>query len=318
MDIKDINIRVPAIDKLLDMTASGIGATAGAFLRPWIAGREAEAQRRLAEGQADSIRTMAQAHADARALMIPSDANIQGEIDFGTLVEQRILYQEAKRTENALTAVQQAAYELGDEEVLATEPDHDWTAQFFSGVQDVSSEEMRVLWAKVLAGEVRSPGSTSIKTLNILKVLDPRTAKLFQRLCSLSMSLGDLDSRVHALGGNAGQNALQEHGLSYDNLTTLEEYGLIVSDYNSGFDYQLSIKRRVGDIQVVFPFSFQGRNWLLEADGQRPSGVFSVSGVALTGSGRELSQVIALDVMDGFTQALKEYFNTQNLRMVEA
>ena len=48
----------------------------------------------------------------------------------------------------------EAARQLGDKSVANSDPDHDWTARFFNGVQDVSSKEMQLLWAKVLAGEV--------------------------------------------------------------------------------------------------------------------------------------------------------------------
>ena len=41
----DVNLKVPALEKLVDYTASGIGAVAGPILAPWKARREAEARR---------------------------------------------------------------------------------------------------------------------------------------------------------------------------------------------------------------------------------------------------------------------------------
>ena len=93
---------------------------------------------------------------------------------------QRIQFQEAKRQRSIEAVVQQAAFELGDRNVRDHEPDHDWTARFFNEVQDVSSEAMQALWAKVLAGEVERPNSTSIKTLSILRNLDTATAGIFR------------------------------------------------------------------------------------------------------------------------------------------
>ena len=40
----DITIRIPAIDKLLDYTASGVGAIAGPILANWKAAREGRAR----------------------------------------------------------------------------------------------------------------------------------------------------------------------------------------------------------------------------------------------------------------------------------
>ena len=75
-------------------------------------------------------------------------------------ITQLIEFQGRKRLANTRSVVEDAANELGDKEVSNHEPDHDWTARFFNDIQDVSSEEMQSLWAKVLAGEVEKPGST--------------------------------------------------------------------------------------------------------------------------------------------------------------
>ena len=60
----------------------------------------------------------------------------------------------------------------------------------------MSSEEMQVLWTRVLAGEVREPGTTSIRTLGILKDLDEATAQLFSRFCSAAVYLKGLNGEV--------------------------------------------------------------------------------------------------------------------------
>ncbi len=91
---------------------------------------------------------------------------MQGQLDFGAAITQRIQFQEEKRQSNIVAVIGQAAQELGDREVQDHEVDHDWTARFFNDVQDVSSEEMQQLWAKILAGEVERPGSTSLRTMS--------------------------------------------------------------------------------------------------------------------------------------------------------
>ena len=183
----DVNIKVPALEKLLDYAASGIGSVAGPMLAPWKAGRDAraqlvaaqgevEAQKILAEGRAVTMQIIAAAQADARSALVSPEAILQGEVTISDLVNQRIQFQEEKRQANIGSVVGNAALELGDGEVQGHEVDHDWTARFFNDVQDVSSEEMQKLWGKVLAGEVERPGSTSIKTLGVLKNLDKAAA----------------------------------------------------------------------------------------------------------------------------------------------
>ena len=154
----DIKLNIPALEKLIDYVASGIGSIAGSYLAPWKAGQEARSKLIAAEGDANILTLQAEAQAQARGMLISQDTDVTGELTIASAVEQRIQFQEQKRQVNIKSVVQQAADQLGDLEVTDSEPDHDWTARFFNEVQDVSSEEMQSLWAKVLAGEVQRPG----------------------------------------------------------------------------------------------------------------------------------------------------------------
>ena len=249
-------------------------------------------------------------------------------LDIAQTVNQRIRFQEEKRQRNLVAVVHQAAEELGngDKEVPNEPTDHDWTARFFDDVQDVSSPEMQLLWAKVLAGEVEKPGNTSIRTLSILRNLDQRTANLFRTLCSVCMllKLGGsqfIDARVPSLGGNAGSNALQAYGLGFDSLNVLNEYGLITSDYNSWRDYGICIGTVLPNPnpQVLrIPFMFQNQCWILLPTGKYTIGQeFRLEGVALTRSGRELSQVVSLEAMPQYTQDLMKFFESNHLQMTQ-
>ncbi len=333
----DIELKVPALEKLLDYAASGIGSVAGPMLAPWKADRDAraklvaaqgevEVQKILAENQADTMKIIAAAQADARSALVSPNAVLQGEITISDLVNQRIQFQEEKRQVNIGSAVSDAAAELGDAEVQDYEVDHDWTARFFNDVQDVSSEEMQKLWGKVLAGEVERPGSTSIKTLAILKNLDRAVATLFGKLCSMCVSIRPdgknfMDARVPSLGGDAGNNALKDYNLDFGKLNVLNEHGLIISSYNSRYDFQATIGMAIGGARpslIRIPFYFQGKYWVLVPTTQRDAGKnFWLSGVALTKSGQELSRIVALESAEQYAQDLQDYFEKHNLRMTE-
>ena len=305
------------------------------MLAPWRAGRESKAKqitargerevgKILAEGQADTMRLIANAQADARAILISPDFSISGELDMSHAIHQRVQFQEEKRQRNILAVVEQAAAELGDNEVENSEPNPDWTARFFGEVQDVSSEDMQVLWGKVLAGEVERPGSTSLRTLDILRNLDQATSTLFRRLCSVCVSIrlnGNqfFDARVPSLGKDPGQNSLRAYGLSFIELTILDEHGLILSDYRSWRDYQMctGIQSAPGQPPVLIPFTFQNRHWVLVPAKPRRNQEFRLAGVALTRSGQELSRIVDIEPTDEYMQALAKFFETQSLQMTE-
>ena len=320
-----MSISVSALDKLVDHVASGIGSVAGSMLAPWRAEKEARARQITTEADARTLLIHATAQAEARQILLSPDDSASGVVNISDRVQQRLLFQEEKRQANIESVVRQAADHLDEKTAADGEPDHDWTARFFNNVQDVSSQEMQTLWARVLAGEVERSGSTSVRTLEILRNLDHATAKLFRRLCSVCVFLtpndtAALDARVPSLGGNAAHNALSAHGLSFNVLNRLNEHGLIISDYNSWFDYQLAIRVvAVNDQTTVrLPFSLQGRKWILVPHVDRKQAKeHKLTGVALTTSGRELARVVELEPGGSFVQELQRYFLRDKLQMLE-
>ena len=119
----------PSVEKLVDYTASGVGAIAGPMLAPWIASQQAKAERIQAAADAHSLRLISKAQSDARQAMLDSANVIQSELQITRdQIAQRLEFQEIKRQQNITAAVAEAADELTDEEVEDHEPDHDSTA----------------------------------------------------------------------------------------------------------------------------------------------------------------------------------------------
>lgn len=316
-------LTIPAIEKLVDHVASGIGGVAGPMLAPWSARREARAKEITAAGEARALLIQTSAQAEARQMLLSRDDRVSGTLDIAGRVHQRIQFQERKRQENIESVVNQAAEQLVDKTVADHEPDHDWTARFFNHVQDVSSKEMQGLWARVLSGEVERRGSTSVRTLEILRNLDQTTAGLFRRLCSacVYLSLTEhivLDGRVPSLGGSPAANSLSAHGLDFRVLNRLNEHGLIISDYDSWCDFRAPIAFAINDPPVGAPFVFQSKHWILAPQESRePGQTYQLTGVALSTSGLELARIVELESMEAFTEELKAYFLKDKLQMLE-
>ena len=316
---------IPAIEKLIEVAASGVGGVAGTFLASWKARKEGEARVIAAKADAEILMIRTEAHAKARELLLADNAVVGGEIDLANRANERIAYQEKKRLTNIGRVVGEAALALEHKEVPATEPDHDWAARFFNEVQDVSSEEMQTLWARVLAGEVERPGSTSIRTLGVLRDLDQATAKLFATFCSACMFVlpeagrGMSDARVVSLGGNAGDNSLKDFGFPFAALNRLHEHGLIISDYNSWSDLSLCVAPQYveGRKPVTVPFHYQGELWVLVPESHRnPDAKFKVHGVALSLGGRELSRLVDQEPVSNYTELFSKFFLKNKFRML--
>lgn len=63
----------------------------------------------------------------------------------------------------------------------------DWFVRFFEDAGNISDEKMQELWAKVLAGEIKQPGSFSLRTLDVLRNLSSEEAETLQTLGSYAI-----------------------------------------------------------------------------------------------------------------------------------
>ncbi len=197
----------------------------------------------------------------------------------------------------------------------------DWLNQYEKEVRLKSTEEMQLLFGRILAGEIQRPSSFSIKTVKLLGELDNSVATLFQHICSLCISLRAnntiYDARVVSLTGNAASNSLLNYGLNFNHLNLLHEHGLIISDYNSYFNYRMCVADKERQV-VKFGFSYQNQDWAFTPTVDRPKEQeLNLHGVLLSQAGKELLSIVDLEHDEEYTSALQKYFGTLNLQMVK-
>lgn len=225
---------------------------------------------------------------------------------------------------DAIAAI--AAEELANSDIVKDEEaaqtgdiSQDWLNAFEKEASEKSSDEMRTLFGKILAGEIKNPSTFSIKTIKLLSQLDNKAAIAFQTLSSLASTLkvGDytLDSRVISLGGDAANNSLRDFGLSFDRLNVLQEYGLIITDYNSWIGYESCV---VNDSnQVTAAFEIQSKLYALKKQNSTKSiPSLKIHGVALTTAGKELLGVVDITPSPKYMDKLFDFFNSKGLECV--
>lgn len=113
----------------------------------------------------------------------------------------------------------------GENSNTSTSPqDFDWFIRFYEAVGNISDIEMQELWAKILAGEINSPSSFSLRTIDVLRNINKKEALLFETVCSHSISR----SGTYFL---PNYNDYLEHvSIHYDDIMILSELGLIYND----------------------------------------------------------------------------------------
>lgn len=108
--------------------------------------------------------------------------------------------------------------------------DVDWFARFIDCAQDVSDDEMRLLWAKILSGELNKPNSISAMTLETLRNMSKRDAEIFHKLTSYSLvdnEGGDPFIPSNGMFINEEYKTDEYYGISYNELLWMQELRLI-------------------------------------------------------------------------------------------
>jgi len=136
--------------------------------------------------------------------------------------EQRELADSVRQQGNLEDILELAAGEGEAEEEVSNKPvDSDWIIRFFSIAKDVNSEEMKIIWAKILAGEIKSPGKFSLRTLECIRNISKAEAAIFQKLLPCVLGQGELSFF------SSETEILQKYGISFGDLLVLKETGLI-------------------------------------------------------------------------------------------
>lgn len=210
-------------------------------------------------------------------------------------------------------------FDVSDESKETSSINDDWLNNFEKEASLKSTEEMQLLFGRILAGEIQKPSSFSIKTVKLLASLDDKVAKLFQQFCSLCISVEFdneiFDARVVSLGENAATNALKDYNLGFGQLNILHEYGLIIPDYNSWYNYVMCIVNE--NNQITLPFKYQNQKWAFRPINNRTTDQeLRLHGVALSRTGKELMKIVDVESNDKYTTSINEYLNGLNIQKV--
>lgn len=111
------------------------------------------------------------------------------------------------------------AEEIGDQPVSEEPIDPDWFARWRNNAQDVSREEMQRLWARVLAGEARKPGTFSVHAMDFLARMSIQDAQLLAAVAPFI-----INNRAIF---NGAQEILKSKGVNLDQLLYLEDLGIL-------------------------------------------------------------------------------------------
>lgn len=260
------------IGRLWDTVANrGIGG----LLKPWQMRREGRASTEvkrdellvLAQAERDAERikrgelTLAQVHGN-RGGIEANRPRVEPHLDPMVLREIAAEVSTAdviRREINVTRALLHAEAELdGDGQKPPEEKvDEDWLYRWRDNASQVSTEELQSLWGRLLAGEVKAPGTFSLRTLEFLKNLSHAEAASIARLAGFS---------VNGWIFRQDPEFLDQFGLPFRELLELQQLGVISGAEGLGLNITMHS-------QPVRPHTISLRygDWVLVAEADTPS-----------------------------------------------
>ena len=210
-----LGLSVP-LTKLIETTAAGIGKL-----------YEPTHIRRMAKARAEEINLISEAiwqnpelpvkYEDGKIVLDGTDCT-----ELARRAQERFLFQEFKKQNNLDHIVAKAAKTLDETpSVDARKVDDDWISHFFDAAAHVSNEEMQQLWGKLLAGEITTGGSFSIRTIELLRAFSKNDAELLSKVANLFLHIDD------SCFITSDGSIYNKYGISYDDLLELSALGMI-------------------------------------------------------------------------------------------
>lgn len=206
-DLSDLTGFGEAASKLIDAVSKAVGT----LYKP-------RSIRNEARAEADRMREIAKADVDVKHI------TAQGSIDVWERAQIRIRCLEERRQNNFENITRLAVEDAGNSTSTKAFINEDWMSKFINHAQDVGSEEMQKVWARILSQEARAPGKFSSRALQTLSHVSSHEAAIFQRLCHITLDRG----RILKVGKTSD---FFKYGFEYSDFLALKHAGLLhVSD----------------------------------------------------------------------------------------
>ena len=287
-DFNIIKVEGKPLEKLITVISKGLGK----LYKP-------KEIKKNADAKAYEIKVIERAKTKAKI----ADQKSQFELD--QKIEDRLLHKEAQRQKNIDSINYVAAEQVSMMHSVSSESvDQDWITRFFNIAQDISNEEMQKLWGRILAGEVESPGSYSMRTLEIMKNMSSNEAKIFSKIAKLSVYT---TGRCFLIKLHDSEYYEKEHDIAFLDLLTLREIGLISPD-----DAAIQFHKTKAGQDSLFKYGNSGISLERTQDGSN----IKISVIPLTISGKELAELVDVEYDSTFLKKIYETYTAHDRTLI--
>lgn len=162
-------------------------------------------------------------------------------------VMSRFLSEECKKQKNVDNVIDGARLLLDGEDASDEPVDEDWLNKFLSYTRDVSSKEMKIIWSKILADEIKCPNTYSVRTMDALTKITKSEAMLFSEMCNYVVIINGSYVIIKY------DDLVEKFGIKYEKIIMLDEAGLmdsnstlsLTSKFGEGIPYHLVYQNKL-------------------------------------------------------------------------
>ena len=205
--------------------------------------------------------------------------------------------EDERRADNVVNTLQQADSVVDWEKVDLDKFNPEFAYRWGEEASNVSDETLQNLWARLMKGELESPGSVSNDTMTVARDMTRTRAEEFQILCSAALYDPTGFPKVVVGCGSPGRDSLRPFGLSFDVLMRLVHHRLIVGT----LDTRLNVGSGSKPVSLV---THQGQMWFLQSKSE--TSTHPINGILFTPAGEQLTRVVERVPVPEYTQAMFE------------
>ena len=261
----------------------------------------------------EHTKVISSAEAEVKAEIIRFNAELEkGGIlaDYIKRTGGHLISEQIRKDFNVDKAVSMAVDQLDNDREGAKNPSEepiaeDWFTRWTSTVEDISDENIQRIWASILAGEVKSPGSFSLRSLDIVRNLSRTEAETFTKFCNFVLvSNGDLK---FTFTKNQETPVEINEAIGIQGMRSLEEAGLISpssSTIFNGVQINLFPSKVPGD-----PVGFSYGNLHINITPKiNTNGDYLEGVITLTQAGKELHNLVSITPDSRYLRTIKEIY----------
>ena len=199
-----------------------------------------------------------------------------------------------------------AGEDIGPDE--APKPlDPDFRENFRHRASHVTNEEMQKFMAKLLASEVRKPGSIPQRAVNVAADLSREEAETFSNLCRFRWQIGERLQLVIPHEYPEMWELIEQQGIELLDITDMERIGLLTQVPAPVPGFTLSIRPKTFTTAFYF-----GELVIVKGKGDGPGNLIA-GNVMLSRAGRSIAGTVDAEPVSGFFEKCIEFWEERCL-----